>query len=637
MTSPAGGRRDNFEGYASDSPGPTPSPTYRASYFQDVRKQSDDPSISPSSSSPNVTIPALRPRRSSLSLGLDAIRYAGGVNSLDNFARSWTRAAGYFEIAPSRQPVVAVPGSSRDEESPEDSSAIDDDYDEYHSDATTTRGRGRIDGAASSFGSYGSFTSPLSRYGTMDSLPQTGLPIGRLGGAVRHVPEVQDLPASNIGVVPADKEREPLLVKAVVTEEGKVEHVIVGQSTLPQTVFNSVNVLIGIGLLSLPLGLRYSGWLIGIIFILFSAGVTKYTAKLLARCLDKSTNPHLVTYSDIAYIAFGHKSRVCVSVLFSLELMAACVALVVLFADSLHGLFPQIDKLQWKIIAGVVLTPLSFLPLRVLSFSSILGIVSTFSIAMIVFIDGWIKPEAPGSLRDPMPTYLFPQSWWTVPLSFGLLMSPWGGHSVFPNIYKDMRHPKKYNKAVDITYGFTFFLDMALAVTGILMFGDGAADEITYNILALDGYPKGLSVAMVVFIAMIPLTKTPLNSRPIITTIEIMLGVDPRALPEGQRMTPFNEGIMKIVIRIMVNIVFVIVAIQFPSFDRIMAFLGSFLCFTICVILPLLFYLKICAAEISRKERISCWVLLVVSTIFAAIGTVAAFVPKESLGLGVSV
>ena len=41
---------------------------------------------------------------------------------------------------------------------------------------------------------------------------------------------------------------------------------------------------------------------------------------------------------------------------------------------------------------------------------------------MIVFIDGWLKPTAPGSLREPMATYLFPQSWWTVPLSFGLLM-----------------------------------------------------------------------------------------------------------------------------------------------------------------------------------------------------------------------
>lgn len=67
-----------------------------------------------------------------------------------------------------------------------------------------------------------------------------------------------DLPAEVVGV--PDKEREPLLVKTVRSEEGKVEVVIVGQSTLPQTVFNSVNVLIGIGLLSLPLGLRYSGW-----------------------------------------------------------------------------------------------------------------------------------------------------------------------------------------------------------------------------------------------------------------------------------------------------------------------------------------------------------------------------------------
>lgn len=66
-----------------------------------------------------------------------------------------------------------------------------------------------------------------------------------------------------------------------------------------------------------------------------------------------------------------------------------------------------------------------------------------------------IKPEAPGSLRDPMPTNWYPKDWSAVPLSFGLLMSPWGGHGVFPAIYSDMRHPKKYNKSVDITYGFT--------------------------------------------------------------------------------------------------------------------------------------------------------------------------------------
>jgi len=36
-------------------------------------------------------------------------------------------------------------------------------------------------------------------------------------------------------------------------------------------------------------------------------------------------------------------------------------------------------------------------------------------------------------------------------------------------------------------------------------------DEITSNILELPGYPAALSMAMVGFVAIIPLTKTPLK------------------------------------------------------------------------------------------------------------------------------
>lgn len=79
----------------------------------------------------------------------------------------------------------------------------------------------------------------------------------------------------------------------------------------------------------------------------------------------------------------------------------------------------------------------------------------TTIVVLIVFIDGFIKPHTPGSLREPAPTYLFPSNWLTLPLSFGLLMSPWGGHSVFPNIYRDMRHPQKFKKAVEVTFTFT--------------------------------------------------------------------------------------------------------------------------------------------------------------------------------------
>jgi len=84
-------------------------------------------------------------------------------------------------------------------------------------------------------------------------------------------------------------------------------------------------------------------------------------------------------------------------------------------------------------------------------------------------------------------------------------------------------------------------------------------------------------------------------------------------------------------IRIFTLALIVVLAVVFPSFDRIMAFLGSFLCFTICIILPLAFYLKIFGKEISRRERILDWFLLILSSILAAIGTVWAFLPREMI------
>ena len=177
------------------------------------------------------------------------------------------------------------------------------------------------------------------------------------------------------GVTEPEQEREPLLVKQI-EEDGHIVHVVVGQSTLPQTIFNSVNVLVGVGLLTLPLALKYSGWVIGMVFLAWSAVVTAYTAKLLAKCLDVDSS--LITFADLAYVSFGNKARVAVSILFSLELLAACVALVVLFADSMDALIPGWTVLQWKVVCGLILVPLSFLPLRFLSFTSILGVMSCF-------------------------------------------------------------------------------------------------------------------------------------------------------------------------------------------------------------------------------------------------------------------
>lgn len=50
-----------------------------------------------------------------------------------------------------------------------------------------------------------------------------------------------------------------------------------------------------------------------------------------------------------------------------------------------------------------------------------------------------------------------------------------------------------------------------MAIIGWLMFGDIVIDEITANVLAITDYPQSLSICIIVFIAIIPLTKVPLK------------------------------------------------------------------------------------------------------------------------------
>lgn len=327
---------------------------------------------------------------------LNSLAQVGGANSIENFARSWQRAAGFAEIPP-RQPSFIFAdeeeesGGARisDEGSPgehrsllrqrldsdgapesvfEDNASseqVEDDSSDWEGSNKPAKARGRpITGHAPYLASP--FASKYDGvYGSLSSRVNAS--------SLRHADRLFHEQQVG-GIQDPDKAHEPLLIKRVEREDGKLVQVVVGQSTLPQTVFNSVNVLIGVGLLSLPLGFRYSGWIVGVIFFFFSALATRYTAGILAKCLD--VDQSLITFADIAFTAFGTKARVLTSVIFFFELIAACVALLVLFADSLDALIPGWGIVEFKILGGIILVPLSFVPLRFLSFTSVLGIVS---------------------------------------------------------------------------------------------------------------------------------------------------------------------------------------------------------------------------------------------------------------------
>jgi len=118
--------------------------------------------------------------------------------------------------------------------------------------------------------------------------------------------------------------------------------------------------------------------------------------------------------------------------------------------------------------------------------------------------------------------------------------------------------------------------------------------------------------------------------------LEIFCGLDARALPASEAMTGMSgltRGILSLTIRIGLPISIIIVAIFVPSFDKIMALLGSLAGFMICIILPCLFHLTLFKGQLSTKQQALDWTLVVVASIISITGTVFAFLPKSLLGI----
>lgn len=404
--------------------------------------------------------------------------------------------------------------------------------------------------------------------------------------------------------------------------DGNVVTVVAGQSTAPQTVFNSVNVLIGVGLLALPVGLLKTGWFLGVPLLIVCCLTTFWSALLLSKSLD--TDATLMTYADLGYASYGSMAKLFISLLFSIDLLGLGVSLVLLFSDSLFSLIG--DDVMWtktnlKILAFVVLTPFTLMPLPVLSVFSLFGIISTISITVLVFACGIMKPYSPGSLIQAMPTNLWPQSLPDFFIGLGILMAPFGGHAIFPNLKSDMRHPYKFSQTLFHTYTITLLTDCAMAVIGFLMFGALCNNEVTSILLETAGYPKWVYPLISGLICIVPLAKTPLNAKPIISTLDSFLGVNVEYEDEV-KMTRFVKAFGKLMTRLGVNALFVLFAVLLPEFDKIIGILGSSICFIICIILPCLFYLKLCKDSISAFERFYVWLSIIISLILALICTV---------------
>ncbi|WWC72826.1 uncharacterized protein I206_106790 [Kwoniella pini CBS 10737] len=488
-----------------------------------------------------------------------------------------------------------------------------------------------------------------------------------------------------------------------------------GQSTDGQTLFNATAVLVGIGLLSMPLAFAYAGWLGGVVMLLGFGWLTCHTAKLLARLIR--ADPKLMGYTDIGVRALGIWAGGGIHILFCLELFALGVALVVLFGDTLNALYPYVTSNHWKIIGFFIILPTTLLPLRLLSLPSLLSSVSSLLLVLILLVDGFIRKSAPGSLRDPMSTSVWPE--WTGANwlgGVGLVLAGFGGHAVMPSLAKDMKYPENFEKVVNKAFTIATIISFIAGAAGYLMIGQGVSDEITRDLMQERyHYPRALNLIALWMIVINPLTKFGLSSRPLNLTLEDLIGISPyipssvtvkdsafsshddvdaldsatksdrderhsfsssspnspsqrsgrasrgfgesdwsyrtterRPSLNGRNLEPISlakerrKAVLRVISRTIVTALCVLVAVLLPGFGRVMAFLGSFSAFLICIILPLVFYLRLAPRLKSgvntrrtgsdKWSAFGHWFLVVICTILMIAGTIWAFLPGSGHG-----
>lgn len=452
-----------------------------------------------------------------------------------------------------------------------------------------------------------------------------------------------------------------------------------GNATFGQSCMNGVNLLLGVGVLSLPYSMRVSGWIAGLTLLLSFSLATNYTGKLIGRMMDSGLN--IRSFGDIGYQAFGPVGQTVISAVFSIELFSACGMYLILCGDNLHALispyYAGLTQGNLAILAGALVYPTTLTKdLALLSRLSALGMLTSCALCVAVLTVGVLnRDRGEGSFLDPVPTVMYTDIE-TAPLSIGLVMVGFAGHSCFPSIRCSMIEPKRYNAMLNVSYAFTFTVYTTVAALGYMMYGQSTMKEITLNIMTDDGASvtvQRVAQITIVLIVVNPITKFGLTMNPVALMIEETIDewhgsgdaalddthtgseeehtdaelengainngtadtgsadddkalVAPRGGDKGGTWEKsWGQCVTSFVIRSVLTGACLLTALSLPFFARVVGFIGSFCCCFVSVMFPCAAALKLLGPSMSPKERSLNWLLLLYGTICCVWGTAVVF------------
>ncbi|KAJ7008665.1 hypothetical protein D5086_005679 [Populus alba] len=401
-------------------------------------------------------------------------------------------------------------------------------------------------------------------------------------------------------------------LKSVVNEADVEDHTE-ANSSFAHSVINMIGMLIGLGQLSSSYALENGGWASA--FLLVGIGVIcAYTSHLLAKCLEKS--PRSRSYADIGQHAFGSRGRVLALTFIDVEIFLTLVSYTIALHDNLTTVLAgtQLRLPIWtKLSTSQLLTMIGVLvalPSLWLTDLSSISYLSSGGVLMSIIIFTSVAYLAIFQVvkaNHSIPVLHLHK----IPAISGIYIFSYAGHIVFPNLYKSMKDPSRFTKASTVSFASVIALYTSLAFTGAKLFGPEVSSQITLSM------PRHLIITRIALwaTAIAPMTKYALMFAPFSVQIE-------QSLPGS--FSARTKTIIRGAVGSLLLLIILTIALSVPYFEHVLNLTGSLVSYSICIVFPCAFYIKISSAQLSKFSLILNATLLALGLLLGVAGTISS-------------
>jgi proton-coupled amino acid transporter len=281
--------------------------------------------------------------------------------------------------------------------------------------------------------------------------------------------------------------------------------------TPEQALIHLIKVMMGTGMLSLPLAFKYSGLWLGIFLLIIMCAVSTYCCRQLvysAHYISRRKGQDRIDYANVmrgavevgpAWIRdYGYAAKQLVNVNMFVAQLGFCCVYFVFMADNLKQFFDETSEIHISQAGWIALLLIPILGLCTIRHLKVLAPLALMAnivyIVAISIVFGYIFTHL-----NPTNTVPAVGDWRDLPLFFGTVMFAFEGIAVVLPIENQMDVPQHFissNGVLNTACLLVLAVYSAMGFYGYLAFGDTVMDTVTLN-LPNEGFYQAIKIMFV--------------------------------------------------------------------------------------------------------------------------------------------